>query len=355
MNFSVYLALAVAVVLSRVAVPVTRRLTPIAAAWVLAASALAAGFLWAVGLGCLAVATLGRFAVVARLGHWSSAVLRAHAPLPLAAGLVSVALLLFASVSLGGAALRLVRGLDQLKRLRASSSPDRHGDLTIVHAPEPEAVALPGWPGSIVVTSGMLRVLDPAERAVLLAHERAHLRGAHWVFRLATRLGAALLPTVKPAVASCDRALERWADEAAAAEVGDRHLTARCVAKAALASTGYHRSGVVPRDRRRCRAGTRTSPARTTSDEQLDSDTVASGDRDDRGSGAARGRPRVSTAFWIWLSGFTGRNTLEVSYLGDVVGMSVADSRAWFGALPQEIVTVPDMAAYGVLASGAFS
>jgi Zn-dependent protease with chaperone function len=211
---------------------------------VLAASALTAGLLWVVGLGCLAVATLGRFAIVARLGHWSSAVLRAHVPVPLAAGLVSVALLLFVGVSLGGAALRLVRGLHQLRRLHATSSPGRHGDLTIVHAPEPEAVALPGWPGSIMVTSGMLQMLDPAERAVLLAHERAHLRGAHWVFRLATRLGAALLPTVKPAVASCDRALERWADEAAAAEVGDRHLTARCVAKAALASTDYQRSAL---------------------------------------------------------------------------------------------------------------
>jgi hypothetical protein len=242
MNFSIYLALAVSLVLSRAAVPVARRLAPVAAAWVLAAAALVAGMMWVGGLGCLTVATLGRLRVFDRLGDWSPAVLRAHAPVPVAAGIVSIALLLFAGISLGAAALRLARGLREIKRLRASVSHDRCGDLTIVHASEPEAVAVPGWRGSIVVTSGMLQVLEPAERAVLLAHERSHLRSAHWMFRLATRLGTALLPTSKSTIVSCDSALERWADEAAAAEVGDRHLTARSVAKAALATTDYRRS-----------------------------------------------------------------------------------------------------------------
>ena len=106
--------------------------------------------------------------------------------MPLAPGLVSVGLLLFAVITLGCAALRLFRGLREIRELRASVSRDRCGDLTIIDAAEPEAMAVPGWHGSIVVTSGMLRVLEPAERAVLLAHERSHLRSAHWVFRLAT-------------------------------------------------------------------------------------------------------------------------------------------------------------------------
>ena len=244
MHISIYLALAVAIVLSRIAAPVSRRLAPRAAAWVLAATAVTAGLMWVVGLGCLAVATLGRLGLVDRLGHWSPAVLRAHAPVPLAAGIVSVALLLFAVVSLGGAAVRLAGGLREIRKLRSSISPDRCGDLTIVHAALPEALTVPAWRGSIVVTSGMLKVLDPAERAVLLAHERSHLRSAHWAFRLATRFGTALLPTSTPSVTMCDRALERWADEAAAAEVGDRHLAARAVAKAALAATDYRRSSL---------------------------------------------------------------------------------------------------------------
>jgi hypothetical protein len=244
MHISIYLALAAAVVVSRVAEPMTRRLAPKAAAWVLAAAALTAGLIWVVGLGCLAAATLGRLGTFDRLGHWSSAILRAHTPVPVGAGMVSVALLIFVAASLGGAVLRLTRGLREVRMLRASISGDRCGDLTIIHSAEPEAVAVPGWRGSIVVTSGMLQVLDPDERAVLLAHERSHLRSAHWVFRLATRFGTAMLPTVKPAIASCDRALERWADEVAAVEVGDRHLTARSVAKAALATTDYRRSSL---------------------------------------------------------------------------------------------------------------
>jgi Peptidase family M48 len=243
-HISIYFALAAALVVSRVTNPLTRRLAPKAAAWVLAASAVTAGMIWVVGLGCLAVATLGRLRIFDRLGHWSPAVLRAHAPVPLAAGVVSVALLIFVAASLGGALRRLTRGVQEIRKLRASVATDRCGDLTIIHAPEPEAVAVPGWRGSIVVTSGMLRALDPDERAVLLAHERSHLRSAHWIFRLATRFATALLPTVKPAIASCDRALERWADETAAAEVGDRQLTARSVAKAALASTDYRRSAL---------------------------------------------------------------------------------------------------------------
>jgi beta-lactamase regulating signal transducer with metallopeptidase domain len=243
-NITVYLALAAALVLSRVADPVARRLAPVAAAWVLSAVALVAGMIWVVGLGFLALATLGRWGIVDRLGDWSPAVLRAHAPVPVAAGIVSVALLLVAAGSLGGAGLRLARGVREIRALRAAVSHDRCGDLTIVHASEPEAVAVPGWRGSIVVTSGMLQVLEPAERAVLLAHERSHLRSAHWAFRLATRLGTALLPTCRPTIASCDRALERWADEAAASEVGDRHLAARSVAKAALAATDYRRSSL---------------------------------------------------------------------------------------------------------------
>ena len=244
MHFSIYLALLMALVLSRGAAPVSRRLDPVAAAWVLAVSAVTAGMIWVVGLGCLTVATLGRLGIFDRIGHWSPAIMRADSPVPPAAGIVSVALLLSAAASLGAASLRLVRGVREIRQLRASMSSDRCGDLTIVHALEPEAVAVPGWRGSIVVTSGMLQALEPAERAVLLAHERSHLSSAHWAFRLATRFGTALLPTARPTVAGCDRAVERWADEAAAAEVGDRQLVARSVAKAALAATDYRRSSL---------------------------------------------------------------------------------------------------------------
>ena len=66
--------------------------------------------------------------------------------------------------------------------------------------------------------------------------------GGDWVFRLASRLGAALLPAVRPLVSQCDQALERWADESAAELVGDRRLAAAAIAKAALASAEHGRT-----------------------------------------------------------------------------------------------------------------
>ena len=100
-----------------------------------------------------------------------------------------------------------------------------------------DAYALPGWPGRVVVTQGMLRALAGRERDVLLAHERAHARNLHYLFTSAARLAAAASPLLRPLAAEVGYAVERWADERAAAETGDRALTARAIARAALASS----------------------------------------------------------------------------------------------------------------------
>ena len=122
----------------------------------------------------------------------------------------------------------------------------RCDDLAVLDDAAPDALALPGRPGSIVVTSGMLRALSPAERDVLLAHERSHLRWSHWAFRLLTRGGAALNPAARILVRHCDQALERWADEDAARAVGDRRVAADAVARAALAAAGHTRRPLTP-------------------------------------------------------------------------------------------------------------
>jgi beta-lactamase regulating signal transducer with metallopeptidase domain len=98
----------------------------------------------------------------------------------------------------------------------------------------PLAVALPGRPGHVLVTSGMLRLLDADERRVMFAHERAHLdRDHHRVATLAAA-AAAMNPLLIPVRNAVAYLLERQADEDAAAAVGDRDLTARAVARAAL-------------------------------------------------------------------------------------------------------------------------
>jgi Zn-dependent protease with chaperone function len=255
MHLSIYVALVSAAGLSLVLRPLASRLAPMPAAISLAAGSIAAGVVWVAGLGVLAVATLGRLQPVGELGRWSVRALDARDPVPPAAGITSLIALIFVVASLAGAARRMIRCWQEVQRLRLATARRRCGDLAIIDDPAPEAMALPGWAGtrgpaagrgSIVVTSGMLKALGPTEREVMLAHERSHLRNGHWAYRLATRLGALLLPLSAPLIDRCDLALERWADEHAAEHVGDRRLAATAVAKAALATTDHYRSPLVP-------------------------------------------------------------------------------------------------------------
>jgi hypothetical protein len=71
---------------------------------------------------------------------------------------------------------------------------------------------------------------------VLLAHERAHASGLHYLFTTAARLAAAANPLLRPVAAAVGYTVERWADERAAAVTGDRELAARAIAHAALAA-----------------------------------------------------------------------------------------------------------------------
>ncbi|MFE9852355.1 M56 family metallopeptidase [Streptomyces sp. NPDC005576] len=112
------------------------------------------------------------------------------------------------------------------------------GDLLVVPGSGPQAFALPGRRGRhgrVVVTTGMLQALDPAEHEVLYSHERAHLAGRHHLLTLAVHLAGAVHPALRSLLPALDYHLERWADESAAASVGDRKLAATAIAHAALA------------------------------------------------------------------------------------------------------------------------
>jgi Zn-dependent protease with chaperone function len=120
------------------------------------------------------------------------------------------------------------------RQLRRAGQP--HSGLVVADWADPVAIAVPGRPGHILVTTGILKALDPAERRVLFAHERAHLTHHHHRLVAVTAAAAALNPLLAPAREAVAYLVERWADEDAAAEVGDRALTARAVARAALAT-----------------------------------------------------------------------------------------------------------------------
>jgi hypothetical protein len=238
MIIAVYLPL----ILPALAVPVVRwvagRLHPMLASWLVLVAALVLATCATIALGLLMLAAMSVMSVFARLGHWSPKEVRhldaVHLPIDLSA---SVLLLVFAVMAVAAGVSR-IRALIEAHRM-ARECP--HGSELLVLADErPLAHALPGRPGRIVVSTTMLATLAPPERRALLAHERAHLAGAHHLFVAVVDVLAAANPLLRPLTKVIRYTTERWADEVAAGHVGDRSVVARAVGKAALAGRGHH-------------------------------------------------------------------------------------------------------------------
>ncbi|MEU0966043.1 M56 family metallopeptidase [Streptomyces sp. NPDC005917] len=235
MLISVYVPLAVTALVTVLAPRLARRLAPRPAAWALACAALVTTVGWTGSLALLAFTAVAQIPEVAAEGRWSVPALRAEDPVHLIVALVSALVLVAGAGSLVLSGVRQARHLLWARRECARLSGD--GELVVVDDDTPQAFALPGAPGRIVVSCGMLRCLDHEEREALLAHERAHLRGRHHAFQAVWRLAAALNPLLRPLADAGGFALERWADEEAAARVGSRRVVARAVGRAALAAS----------------------------------------------------------------------------------------------------------------------
>lgn len=203
------------------------RLRPAAAAWAL--TAVLVGSVVALAAASLAVllGSASHWGVVARGAGWCVSHL-SHPGMPAVVGP-----LVGAGVVAAVANVSLVA-----RRQHHAAAPLGEDPVVVLPAPEAVAYALPGQPGQVVVSTGMLRALEPDERRVLFAHERAHLRLHHHRFLHLGELSVAALPLLRPVRSRLAHAVERWADEHAAHEVGDRQLVARTIAKAALATGG---------------------------------------------------------------------------------------------------------------------
>lgn len=114
----------------------------------------------------------------------------------------------------------------------------RDTEVAVLPDSTPYAYALPGGGrrDRVVVTTGLLECLEPAERRALFAHERAHLSARHHRFLLTVRLAAQANPFLRPLRTAVSYTTERWADEDAAQAVGSRRTVARAIGKAALVS-----------------------------------------------------------------------------------------------------------------------
>lgn len=134
--------------------------------------------------------------------------------MPTAVAVAALLVLALLAVRVTVAAARRARALHETYRI-AATLPAPAGDLAVLDTTEPHAYAVPGRPGRIVVSTGLLRRLDAHQRHALLAHERAHLTGHHHRHHTAARLAAANpLPHRLPSGVTLT--CERRADEAAA-------------------------------------------------------------------------------------------------------------------------------------------
>jgi Zn-dependent protease with chaperone function len=244
---ALFVAVGVAAGSATVAFLISRHIRPVMATRVITMLAVvsAVSTLWTLLL--VASSNIVQLHGVAERLSWCSNLLVTHRGTisPVGAGAI---------VALGATVFSALRVFLRQRRLRA---PMGQAGLAIVPSDVPNAFALPGHlghHGQVVVSTGMLRSLEPDERRALLAHERAHLRCHHHRFVRLTQLAGAAVPLLMPLYRRVRYATERWADEEAVREVGSRAVVARAIARAALAQTaamdvalGMADTGVVER------------------------------------------------------------------------------------------------------------
>ncbi len=228
--------LALSVVFGLAAPTLARRLPPALATWLLSSGALVAAGASSASLGLMALVVCAQVPTAAAEGQWSDAVLHSASGVPIWVGTLAGIALVALAVRFVLAFVRRARALVDAHRM-AAALPAPGGELAVVDLRTRQALAVPGRPGRIVVTTGLLRSLDGAQRRALLAHERSHLaRGHHWHQSAAT-LACAANPLLWRIPATLELCCERWADEDAAA------VSARSTVAAALARVMSGRPG----------------------------------------------------------------------------------------------------------------
>lgn len=228
----VWLPVGASMVFGLLAPTIARRIPPRLATYLLSLGSAVLALSTTAVLALVVASVAGQFPAVAAAGNWSSARLVSAAPFERGAALVAG----FVLALLAGRALRTAwRVGSALVRswlvCRRTPQP-----LVVVEGTAPSAYAIPGWPGRIVASRGLIDGFAPRERRAVLAHEQAHLDGRHDLHLAAGALASAIDPLLGRVPAALRLATERWADEAAASVAGDRRVVARTLASAALAA-----------------------------------------------------------------------------------------------------------------------
>lgn len=261
MTLAVYIPLLLALPLALIAPRVAARGTPGPAAQVLTLTAVVAAACSTWSLTMLALTMLDDVPPLSALDD--SPTLELPEPVPGPIALLAGIVLLWGGIRL---LIDVRRRLVTNRGLRAVG--EVRDGMVVADWAKPMAVAVPGTahqPGHLLVTTGILRLLDADERRVLFAHEQAHLDHRHHRLVAAAAAAAAVNPLLTPVRDAVTYLVERWADEEAAAQVGDRRLAAKAVARAALAGSGPEPTAALGIDGgavvRRVRALSQATPA----------------------------------------------------------------------------------------------
>ncbi len=238
MSAAVYLTFVFSALFGVCAPAVGRRLPPALTCWLLSAGGVLVALASTGGLFLLATTLVGLNPVFAARGHWSQAALRQANPVPPSVAAAATVVLLVLTVWVAHVAGQRLRALRSAFAF-AATLPTAGAELVVVDDPGRLAYAVPARPslrrrqGRIVVSTGLLRGLDAAQRRALLAHERAHLRHSHHLHVAAAELARAANPLLRALPAAVALATERWADEEATATTS-RDQVAQALISAAL-------------------------------------------------------------------------------------------------------------------------
>jgi hypothetical protein len=158
----------------------------------------------------------------------------------LGASAALLVLLCWVLIASTGAVLRDRRRHRALLSLLAHGDPKVPGALVVDH-PAAAAYCVPGLRSRIVISAGALDLLDQAELAAVLAHERAHLRERHDLVLLPFTALARAFPwsvLVQRSYASVALLVEMLADDHAARQRPARELVTALIRVGAAGPAG---------------------------------------------------------------------------------------------------------------------
>lgn len=215
MYVAVYLPFLFAALFGAAAGHLAARLPPAMATWLLSVGGLLASVGTTVSLALLGLTLVGQSPLLAEQGPWSKTALHQQDPVAPPIAAIALAVLIILAIHAARTTVRRLTALRHAYRVCAAL-PSPGGELAVLDSDDRHAVALPGRPGRIAITTGMLRTLDAGQRRAVLAHERSHLTHRHHVHQTLVNVAAAANPLLHRLPAAIALSCERWADEDAA-------------------------------------------------------------------------------------------------------------------------------------------